>query len=245
MPSTPPKRIDSFDFQPGRALAGKYEVLRRLGRGWEGEVYHIRELATGIERAAKFFYPQRNRNDRAIKFHARKLARLAGCPILIQYLTHDQIRFRGHVIKFLVSELVDGERLSEFLVRQPQKRLTVFEGLSLLHTLVSGLEQVHEVKEYHGDLHAANIMVRRRGIGFEVKLIDMYRWHGTAGENIREDVCDVIRVFYDLLGGRRTYAKHPPEVKAIICGLKRSLITKRFRTAGRLRRHLETMTWSS
>lgn len=245
MPSSKQTRITAFDFRPGRTLAGKYEVLRQLGKGWEGEVYHIRELATGIERAAKFFYPQRNRNDQAIKFHARKLARLANCPILIQYLTHDQIRHKGQVIKFLVSELVDGVRLSEFLQQQPKKRLTVFEGLHLLHKLVTGLEQIHEVREYHGDLHSANIIVRRYGIGFEVKLIDMYRWHGTAGSNIREDVCDVIRVFYDLLGGQRTYAQHPPEVKTIICGLKRNLIMKRFRTAGQLRRHLETIEWES
>ena len=51
--------ISSFDFQPGRSLAKKYEVLSKLGQGWEGEVYLLRETSTGIERAAKFFFPQR------------------------------------------------------------------------------------------------------------------------------------------------------------------------------------------
>ena len=50
-------RIDEFEFARGRVLAGKYEVIERLGKGWEGEVYRLRELATGIERAAKFFDP--------------------------------------------------------------------------------------------------------------------------------------------------------------------------------------------
>lgn len=238
-------RITAFDFRPGRSLAGKYEVIEQLGTGWEGEVYRIGEIATGIERAAKFFYPHRNIRDRSIKFHARKLAKLSDCPILINYHTHDQIRFRGHVVKFLVSELFEGEQLERFLKRQPKKRLTVFEGLHLLHDLARGLEQIHEVGEYHGDLHSANIMVVRRGIHFDLKLIDMYRWHGTAGENIREDVCDVIRIFYDSIGGAKTYASHPPEVKWICAGLKRSLIIKRFRTAGDLRWHLENMDWSS
>jgi len=238
-------RISAFDFTPGRNLGGKYEVIEQLGTGWEGEVYRISESATGIERAAKFFYPHRNIGDRTIKFHARKLARLSKCPILINYHTHDQIRFRGHLVKFLVSELFEGEQLAHFLNRQPRKRLTVFEGMHLLHALAGGLEQVHEVGEYHGDLHAANIMVQRRGINFDLKLIDMYRWHGTAGENIREDVCDVIRVFYDAIGGAKAYGAHPKEVKWICAGLKRSLILKRFRTAGDLRWHLENMEWET
>ncbi len=45
--------VDSFDLTPGRKIAGKYEVLSLLGAGWEGEVYKIREIHTGIERAAK------------------------------------------------------------------------------------------------------------------------------------------------------------------------------------------------
>ena len=49
------RRIEAFDFQPGRVLAGKYEVLSRLGAGWEGEVFKVREINMGIVRAAKFF----------------------------------------------------------------------------------------------------------------------------------------------------------------------------------------------
>lgn len=52
--------IKSFALASGEILAGKYEVRMRLGRGWEGEVYQIRELATGIDRAAKLFFPRRN-----------------------------------------------------------------------------------------------------------------------------------------------------------------------------------------
>ena len=52
-----PSKIDRFDFKEGRVLARKYEVLSKLGGGWEAEVYLLRELSTGIERAAKFFYP--------------------------------------------------------------------------------------------------------------------------------------------------------------------------------------------
>lgn len=240
-----PTRVQAFGFRPGRRLGGKYEVIELLGRGWEGEVYRVRELATGIDRAAKFYYPARNVRDRAIRYYAKKLERLRTCDILIPYLTHDQIRHRGQTVKFLVSEYVDGMLLRDFVRGQPGGRLTVFEALHLLHTLAAGLEQVHRLKDYHGDIHPANIIVARHGIGFRVRLIDMYRWQGGAQDNIRADVCDVVRLFYEVIGGRRHYARHPPEIKAICCGLKRSAILRRFRTAGELRQYLENMSWET
>lgn len=236
-------KIDSFAFGTGDLLAGKYEVLDRLGRGWEGEVYHVKELVTGVERAAKFFFPKRNLRNRAVTYHARKLFKLRHCPILFQYVTLDEITFNGAEVKFMVSELVEGVLLSQFLRRQPGKRLTVFEALHFLHTLASGLEVIHAARDYHGDLHADNVIIQRRGIGFDVKVIDFYRWNAPTSENIREDLYDTIRIFYDVVGGKERYRHQPQVVKNICCGLKRSLIRSKFKTAGALRTYLETMEW--
>jgi serine/threonine protein kinase len=239
------KNLLSFDFEPGTVVAGKYEIMAKLGSGWEGEVYHVCERSIGIERAAKFFFPQRNHRNRTTKFYARKLHRLRHCPILIQYHTQERIMYRGVPVTFLVSEFVEGELLQQFLKRLPGKRLTPFEGLHLLHKLAEGVEAIHQSREYHGDLHDDNVIIRRQGLSFYVKLVDMYNWGTPCADNIREDVCDLIRIFYDALGGARHYSKLPPEIKSIICGLKRTLIVKKFRTAGRLRKYLETMSWSS
>lgn len=235
--------LDTFDLQAGRILANKYEVIKKLGAGWEGEVYLVREKITGIERAAKFFFPERNPNNRTIAFYATKLHKLRHSPIVIQYHTQDTIRWRGLPISFLVSEYVEGELLSEFLARHPGKRLTPFQGLHLLHALSAGIESIHHMREYHGDLHTDNIVIRRFGLGYNLKLIDMFHWGAARKETIHDDVCDLIRILYEALGGSRHYARHPPEIKAICCGLKRSLILKKFRSAGQLREYLETMQW--
>lgn len=235
--------LDTFDLQPGRILANKYEVIKKLGAGWEGEVYLVREQITGIERAAKFFFPERNPNNRTIAFYATKLHKLRHSPIVIQYHTQETVRYRGVPITFLVSEYVEGELLSEFLKRHPGKRLTPFQGLHLLHALAAGIENIHHMREYHGDLHTDNIVIRRFGLGYNIKLIDMFHWGAARKETIHDDVCDLIRILYDALGGQRHYARHPTEIKAICCGLKRSLILKKFRSAGQLREYLETMQW--
>ena len=87
--------LDSFDLKPGRILARKYEVISQLGAGWEGEVFLIRELATGIERTAKLFFPQRNPRDKAVKFYAKKLHKLRHCPIVIQYGAQEHITVKS------------------------------------------------------------------------------------------------------------------------------------------------------
>ncbi len=237
------KQIGSFNLLPGRIIAGKYEVLASLGSGWEGEVYRVRERNTGVERAAKLFFPQRNRHDRATKFYARKLHRLRHCSILIQYHTQERINLYREPTTVMISDYVEGELLSDFVARQPGKRLTPFEGLHLLHALAAGVEQIHRAREYHGDLHDDNIIIKRQGLSFIVKLVDMYNWGSPDAENIRDDVCNLIRIFYDIVGGARHYRKLPQEVKGICCGLKRSLIIRKFRTAGHLRQYLENMSW--
>jgi serine/threonine protein kinase len=238
------KTISSFDFNAGEILSGKYRVMSLLGAGWEGEVYLVEEIHTGIERAAKFFYPQRNVRDRTSRFYAKKMYKLRQCPIVIQYHTQDFTVYQGSKITYLVSEYVEGELLSEFLKRQPGKRLSAFQAVHLLHALAAGIEHIHQIGEYHGDLHSDNIIVSRFGLGFDLKLLDMFHWGSPTKQHIRDDVVDLIGIFHESIGGHKHYARQPAEVKAICKGLKRSLIYKQFKTAGQLRMYLESMEWS-
>ena len=238
------KNIDTFNLEPGRILAKKYQVVSRLGSGWEGEVYKIREIGTNIERAAKLFFPHRNIKNKASDAYARKLHRLRECPIVIQYHTRETITYCSVPLTVLISEYVEGELLSDYLARFPGKRLHLFQGIHLLHALAAGLECIHHLGEYHGDLHSDNIIVRRLGLSYELKLMDFFHWNRARKENMNDDICDLVRIFYDAIGGRARYSRQPKEIKSICCGLKRSLILKKFRTAGALRVHLETQAWS-
>lgn len=235
--------ISEFNLRPGRILARKYVVVELLGAGWEGEVYLIKETATGIERTAKIFFPQRNILDKAVLFYAKKLHKLHHCPITIQYSSQERLVFRNTGVTMLISEYVEGELLSQFINRQPGKRLTPFAALHLLHALAVGMECVHSMGEYHGDLHAENVIVQRYGLKYDLKLIDMFNFGKPNKENISEDTIDLIHIFYQSLGGKKHYHKQPPEIKAICCGLKRSLILKKFNSASKLRHYLDTMQW--
>lgn len=239
-----PNSIESFAFNKGQFLAKKYEVVTLLGAGWEGEVYLLREHPTGVERAAKFFFPQRNVRNRTLNFHARKMHKLRNCPAVVPYHTTEQMHIGGHDISFLVSDYVEGQILQDFLAAEPGGRLDPFQGLHLLRALVEAVEGIHRLRDYHGDLHPANVIVRRVGLGFSIKLLDFFHWHDHPNaDNINDDLCDVVKIFYDAIGGQARYAQHPGEIKAIICGLRKKLILARFPSITKLREHLENMQW--
>ena len=242
---SPSQPIESFSLERGRLLAGRYEVNELLGAGWEGEVYAVSERDTGIPRAAKVFFPQRNVGDRALRTYAKKLNRLRACPMIIQYHHSDHFTFQGQTVAVLISDLVEGEMLEDFVRRQPGQRLHPFEALHLVHAIAIGIEQIHNLGEYHGDLHDRNVLVNRQGLEFKVQLLDFYDWGGPRRQKRVHDVLDLVRILYDIVGGRKRYAKQPAEIKAICLGLRADLIRQRYPSAARLRSHLESISWSA
>ncbi len=239
----PSRNVKRFDFPSGRSVAGKYEIERPLGSGWEGEVYVIRERSTGIRRAAKFYYPHRDPMGKAAIAYARKLDALRHCPILMQYHHQEIAYFKKKKVTVVISELVEGQKLSEFLKSQQEARLTTFEALHVLYALARGIAPIHARGEYHGDIHDDNIMIRRQGIAFEVKLVDFFDLGRPTKSKIYKDVLNLVEVFHAIVGGRARYSEQPKVVKDIVRGLKDSLILDRFQSAGDIARHLENLQW--
>lgn len=237
-------RIKCFDFEAGKKIAGKYKIIEKLGSGWEGEVYKIEEFNTQIIRAAKFFFPHRNIKNKESNKYAKKLHKLSNCPLVIQYHNIEFIQFKGFKISCLISEFVEGEILSEFIKNQKNKKLDLYSGLQLLHNLVTGLEDMHRFGEYHGDLHSDNIIVKRYGLGFQVKLLDMYDWKDGKVLNRMEDIVNSIKIFVETIGGKKQYSKLPREIKEICLGLRKDLILQKFKTASQLRGYIENINWN-
>lgn len=230
-----------FELNPGRMIANKYEVIEQLGEGWEGEVYKIREIRTGIEHAAKLFYPIRDPKNKAVVAYAKKLHNLRRCSMVIRYHTEETIRIRGQNITVLIAEFADGIMLEDYIKKQPGKRLRPYEALHMLYALASGMQEIHDLGEYHGDLHTENVMVSKVGVRIELKLLDMYFWGKPHHSNIKHDTVEIIRIFYDSLGGAKHYSTQPVYVKKIICGMKTSLILKKYNSASQLKRYLDKL----
>lgn len=232
-----------YNIAPGLTLGRNYYVIDFLGSGWEGEVYKVRERRSGILRAAKVFYNRKHISDESLRRYANKMDKLRACHIVTQYHHRDVARVGRKSVEIMVSDLADGEMLSAYIARQRGKRISTFEALHLLYDLASGVEQIHQRNEYHGDIHSNNIMVKRRGLSYEVHLLDFFDLGRSTKEKIQYDVYDMIGIFYEVIGGARGYAKVRPAIRKIICGRKRTLIRKQFKTAGQLRVALENLEW--
>lgn len=240
---TAANRIERFDLKPGQMVGAKYQVDSFIGRGWEGEVYRVVERSTGLTRAAKIFFPHRNKDDQAVRRSAIKLERLREVPEVVQYHATEVIKRKGQRVTCLISEFIEGRVLEDLLENYPGKRMRPFEALCLVHTLASAMEDIHNAGEYHGDLHAHNILIQRTGVRFVAHIVDFFDRGASRKEARADDVVDLVHLLYHAVGGKKRYPDQPPEIKAICKGLRRDLILKRFPTAGRLRRHLETFEW--
>ncbi|MEM6732354.1 MAG: serine/threonine protein kinase [Myxococcota bacterium] len=239
------KKIETFALQEGRKLGSHYEVIRRLGGGTEGEVYQVREVDTGILRAAKLYFPHVDPKKKQGPWHARKLHRLRHCEIVLQYHHTQAVTIARESVLCLISDLSEGDTLDRWVAAQPGGRLTPFIALHVLYALARGIEPIHAVPDYHSDVHTENILVRPLGVNFDIKLIDFYDWGRFARYKQQQDILHTVRVFYDILGGRRFYPRLAPELKYIVGGLQHKIILKRFPTMSELRLHLETFAWTS
>ena len=183
-----PQRITSYNLKEGRRIGNGYVVEHRLGGGSEGEVYRVRERRTGIVRAAKIYFPHDDPKGQMPARRAQKLEALRDCPIVLQYFHTEEIRIgrRDHGDD---QRLLARSTLQEWMGRYRGRRVPPFVALTILHRLVSGLEDIHERGEYHADVHSENILIRQTGIDFELKLIDFYDWGGRAARSSRTTSC--------------------------------------------------------
>jgi len=142
---------------------GPYEILAQIGAGGMGEVYRARD--TRLERTVAIkVLPERFTTDleRRQRFEreARAISQLSHPNICALYDVGSQ-----EGTEYLVMELLEGETLSERLVRG---RLPLGQLVVIGSQICSALEAAHQKGIVHRDLKPGNIMLTKAG----VKLLD-------------------------------------------------------------------------
>ncbi len=155
---------------------GVFEILAPLGKGGMGEVYHARDTKLGRDVAVKIL-PSELASD------SERLARFRREAHLLASLNHQNVASiygleEADGKPFLVLELVDGEELSERLIRGA---IPVEESLEIARQIAEALEEAHEHGIVHRDLKPANVKLTPEG---NVKLLDFGLAKAFAGEPV-------------------------------------------------------------
>lgn len=152
-------------FQKGDRIAGRYEVVRVLGRGGMGVVYLVRDEETGAELALKTMLPQYVTHQRAVDRFSREVqvVRQLDHPAIVKVLDAQ----RMDSLIFYTMEYVRGKSLRRLL--DERKRLGLGSTVRVLALLAHTLEYAHQANIIHRDLSPENVMVLADG---SIKLLD-------------------------------------------------------------------------
>jgi eukaryotic-like serine/threonine-protein kinase len=155
----PPPTRPALDFSKNRQI-GRFEMIREIARGGQGQVFLARDTQLGRKVAIKFLL--RDDPDFVQRFlvEARATARCTHENIITIYEVgeHDGL-------PYMVLEYLEGKTLSEVLAAHPSQR----QFVELMVPVLRALERAHEHGIVHRDLKPSNIFVTDRG---QVKVLD-------------------------------------------------------------------------
>ncbi len=155
---------------PGTVLAGKYRVLRTIGRGGMGVVVEALHMQLDERVALKFLLPEfAFRPDFAERFvrEARAAVKIKG-----EHVTKvSDVGTLETGAPYMVMELLDGTDLSNLL--QSHGPMALHDAVDFVIQGCEALAEAHQAGIVHRDIKPANLFLARRNDGSSlVKVLD-------------------------------------------------------------------------
>ena len=143
-----------------RFLAGRYELIEKIGEGGMAIVYKARCRLLNRYVAIKILRPEFTKDEQFIENFKRESQAAAA-------LTHPNIVSVYDVgkegnIHFIVMELVEGKTLSQYI--EEKGRLDYKEAISITRQVASALSLAHKNQIVHRDIKPHNILITNTGV---------------------------------------------------------------------------------
>ncbi len=154
----------------GLLVAGRYQLVEKVGEGSMSEVWSGRDQKVGRPVAVKVVSELLAPSERARRRFANEGQAVGRIhhPNVISLLDHGQL---DDGRPFLVMEYHPGETLQSYLDRRPP--LGAFTVVKLAQQLLDGIAAAHDEGIVHRDLKPANILLARLDSGRrQVKILD-------------------------------------------------------------------------
>lgn len=164
--------VDSPALEPGRVVAGRYRVEKRIGEGGMGAVYLVRHVHTDESLALKVLHAHVLKDDSAVerfRREARAPARIASEHVARVTDADTAPDLDG--APFYVMELLRGRDLERIVAEDgPLSPVLLVE---YLHQAARALDKAHAMGIVHRDLKPENLFLTEREDGSPcIKLLD-------------------------------------------------------------------------
>jgi eukaryotic-like serine/threonine-protein kinase len=151
-----------FSLTPGEVVAGRYRIVRLIGRGGMGEVYEAHDSYLKENVALKTLRAGRNLEEAVVKrFHkevqlARKVTHPNVCRV---YETgeHESPKPGQPPLPFFTMQLLTGETLLARIRRHG--RLAREEAFPIALQMAEGLQAAHDAGVVHADFKSGNVFL--------------------------------------------------------------------------------------
>jgi serine/threonine-protein kinase len=160
---------DSKQDLVGRTVAGKYKILRVIGRGGMGAVYEAENVGIGKRVALKFVDAEYAKDEEVRSRFARE-ARVAGSIESAHIVTVFDAGMEEER-PYLVMELLRGEDLGTRLRRLG--KIPIGDAMHVIAQVLRGLARAHDASVIHRDLKPDNVfLVHSEGDPLFAKIVD-------------------------------------------------------------------------
>jgi serine/threonine protein kinase/Flp pilus assembly protein TadD len=158
-------RVKTSRIRAGQTLAGKYRIIRELGRGGMGVVYEAEDLRLKRTVALKFLPPGLTADPEARGrfIHEAQAASGLDHPNICTIHEIDESETGG---MYIAMAYYKGESLKEKLKRGSSEPA---ESLEISRQIAEGLAEAHEQGIVHRDVKPGNVMIAADGA---VKILD-------------------------------------------------------------------------
>jgi len=158
----------------GSVVAGKYRIVRELGKGGMGAVYEAVHVSTAKRVALKVIRAREDGDEKGtaqiLRFQREAIAvgRLETQHVVQVY---DAGTDEATKQPFLVMELLEGEDVSQLIRRIGPLRQEL--ALSIIAQACAGLQKAHDAGVVHRDIKPSNLFLARNEYGeFTLKILD-------------------------------------------------------------------------
>lgn len=153
------------DLAVGTTVAGRYQIIRELGRGGMGKIYEARDNRVNEKIALKALRADISADEKTITRFKNELniaGKISHPNVCRMYdLTQDA------GVYYITMEYVSGEDLKSRITRVGQ--LGIEKAINIAKQICKGLAAAHRLGVVHRDLKSQNIMVNKED---EVRIMD-------------------------------------------------------------------------